>query len=127
MILGVGVDIVKIERFEKISEKNSRRFFSRVFTEREREFISGKTAQSAAGIFAAKEAVAKALGTGFVGFSPQDIEILHKKNGKPHAVLHKNARKIARRAAKRARRFVVHISISHTKTDAVAYAVFSQI
>jgi|GEM_PF-72075 len=103
-ITGVGVDIVKVERFENLSP----RFCERVFTEYERGYA--KTAQSAAGIFAAKEAVAKALGTGFIGISPGDIEIRHKKNGAPYAVVPEAGKKI-------------HLSISHTATDAIAYAV----
>jgi phosphopantetheine--protein transferase-like protein len=102
---GVGVDIVKVERFENISE----RFFERVFTTREREYLAGKNAQSCAGIFAAKEAVAKALGTGFVGISPSDIEILHNENGAPYVNFDCGKK--------------IHISISHTATDAIAFAV----
>ncbi|MCL2456731.1 MAG: holo-ACP synthase [Defluviitaleaceae bacterium] len=130
-IFGVGVDIVKIKRFENISEA----FLSRVFTAREREYITRAcreknfcssqnfhhenshfntkiNIQSAAGIFAAKEAVAKAFGTGFRGFSPQDVEILHKENGKPYVVFHKKPRRLK-----------IQISISHTDSDAIAFAV----
>ncbi|MCL2224338.1 MAG: holo-ACP synthase [Defluviitaleaceae bacterium] len=121
--MGVGVDIVKIERFKKYEGQADSRFMQRVFTARERERLAEKKAQSIAGLFAAKEAVAKALGTGFSGFSPCDIEILHKENGAPYAVLHKGAKKTARRIVKRARRFCVKISISHTETDAIAYAI----
>lgn len=131
MIIGVGVDIVKIERFENLTPH----FMRRVFTEREREYLSGRKAQSIAGIFAAKEAIAKALGTGFVGFSPCDIEILHKQNGAPYAILHNAAKKTAKSTTsnsvpqytKRSRRFSLKISISHTNTDAIAYAVISQL
>ncbi|MCL2198609.1 MAG: holo-ACP synthase [Defluviitaleaceae bacterium] len=119
MIRGIGVDIVKIDRFEKYADDMASPFMLKIFTDREREYLAGKKAQSIAGIFAAKEAVAKALGTGFAGFLPRDIEILHKKNGKPYAVLHKHAKKSAPRRCK------IHISISHTSTDAVAYAVIS--
>lgn len=108
MIYGVGVDIVKVSRFDDMSDA----FLHRVFTEREREYI--KSAQTAAGIFAAKEAVAKALGTGFTGgISPQSIEILHEKNGRPYAVLQKND-------------VSIHISISHSATDAIAFAVLGE-
>lgn len=106
MIFGVGVDIVKIARFEDISDAFSRR----VFTDREREYI--KSPQNAAGLFAAKEAVAKALGTGFRNISPRDIEILHEENGKPYALLHKSDH-------------TVHLSISHSDTDAIAFVVIS--
>ncbi|MCL1843716.1 MAG: holo-ACP synthase [Defluviitaleaceae bacterium] len=113
MILGVGVDIVKVNRFEKVSE----RFMARVFTMREREYLANKNLPSVAGIFAAKEAVAKALGTGFSGFSPNEVEILHDNAGKPYVELHCNAKKTA------GNNTAVHISISHTATDAIAYAV----
>jgi holo-[acyl-carrier protein] synthase len=119
MITGIGIDIVKVERFEKFVNAPQDAFMQRVFTMRELEYLNGKAAQSIAGMFAAKEAVAKALGTGFRKFEPRDIEILHKENGKPCAVLHNGAKKTARR--KRSRRFCVHVSISHTATDAVAY------
>ena len=136
MIIGIGVDIVKTERFEnyaaanrkeirqsegpvsrsETSDKSESRFMQRVFTHREREYLSGKNEQSVAGIFAAKEAVAKALGTGFNGFAPSDIEILHDENGKPFVTLHGGAEKIANGVR-------THVSISHTHTDALAYAI----
>ncbi|MDR0271950.1 MAG: holo-ACP synthase [Clostridiales bacterium] len=126
MILGIGVDIVEIARFEKFTEASS--FLQRVFTSCEREYLAKKThasfAASAAGIFAAKEAVSKAIGTGFSGFHPSDIEILHNANGKPFVVLHKNARKTARKLCKR--RFYLHITISHNTTNAIAYAVIAE-
>lgn len=117
MITGVGVDIVNVERFENYAAEPEARFMQRVFTPRERKYLQGKHAQPIAGIFAAKEAVSKAIGTGFNGFSPSDIEILHKENGKPYVILHNGAKKAVRRFSK------IHISISHTKTDAVAYAI----
>jgi holo-[acyl-carrier protein] synthase len=119
----VGVDIVKVERFEKYVKTPTDPFMQRVFSMRERVYLQGKPAQSIAGIFAAKEAVAKALGTGFRGFEPRDIEILHKENGKPYAVLHNGAKKAAGRVLKRSRRCKVHVSISHTAEDAVAFVV----
>jgi phosphopantetheine--protein transferase-like protein len=117
----VGVDIVKVKRFEKYAGNLQDTFVQRVFTEREIEYLAKKAhqAQTMAGIFAAKEAVAKAIGTGFRGFQPRDIEILHKQNGKPYAVLHNGAKKAAKRAF-RSRRLLIHVSISHTDTDAVA-------
>ncbi|MCL1882748.1 MAG: holo-ACP synthase, partial [Defluviitaleaceae bacterium] len=99
MIFGIGVDIVKIDRFE------NNHFIKHVFTEREREYFSKKNTQTIAGIFAAKEAVAKAMGTGFSGFFPIDIEILHKESGKPFVVLHNKAKKTMRRLLKRPHRF----------------------
>jgi len=58
----------------------------------------------------------KALGTGFRGFWPCDIEITHDEFGKPHVILHGAVKKAAGTA-------IVHISISHNETDAIAFAV----
>ena len=118
----VGIDIVKIERFKGVKPS----FVERVFTEREQEYLQGRKEQSMAGIFAAKEAVAKAFGTGFVGFSLRDIEILHDSVGKPYVVLHGAARGRMRenhRRRKLRNRREVEISITHSDTDAVAVAV----
>jgi len=121
MIIGVGVDIVKVERFAKGGCDNSR-----IFTAKEQEYImvkgSGGT-QSAAGIFAAKEAVAKALGTGFRGFWPVDVEILHDDLGKPYVVLHGAAQEAV---AKLVPSIKIAISISHSDMDAIAFAVAEQ-
>ena len=89
MIIGTGVDIVKVERFHG---QQSMRFLQRVFSANEQAYLATKGAESMAGLFAAKEAVAKALGTGFSGFFPCDIEIMHKKSGKPYVRLHGRAK-----------------------------------
>jgi holo-[acyl-carrier protein] synthase len=116
MVVGIGTDIIKIARFTRMTPH----FMARVFTAGERAYLLGKTPASAAGLFAAKEAVAKALGTGFRGFWPCDIEILHDAQGKPHVKLHNKAAKIAKRLARG--RYRVWVSISHTDTDAMAFA-----
>lgn len=117
MIIGTGIDIVKIPRFEKATP----RFMERVFTVHERAYLASKGIQSVAGIFAAKEAVVKALGTGFAGFSPCDIEILHTKQGKPYVKLHRQ-----RRGSMQLVKVNIHVSISHTKTDAIAFAIIEK-
>ena len=121
MIIGTGVDIVKIERF---GAKQSPRFMQRVFSVQEQAYLSTKGPQSMAGLFAAKEAVAKAMGTGFAGFFPCDIEITHDEMGKPHVTLHGKADEILQ---KRRSPFHFHVSISHTATDAVAFAVLEAV
>jgi len=121
MIIGTGIDIVKIDRFA--DKTNNTRFMARVFTMREREYLASKGLQSMAGLFAAKEAVVKALGCGFAGFFPCDIEILHNPSGKPYVKLHGEAKHKIKK--KRGRRFLISISISHTDTDAIAMAVVS--
>ncbi|MCL2376913.1 MAG: holo-ACP synthase [Defluviitaleaceae bacterium] len=116
MIFGIGTDIIEIARVAKAIK--GRAFLAKCFTEAEvaRCNAGGITAaENFAGYFAAKEAVAKALGTGFRGFTPKDIEIFHDDLGKPMVRL---ASHIA--APKDA---VIHISISHGKEHATAMAV----
>jgi len=119
MIIGTGVDIVKVERF---STEQSPRFIQRVFSMHEQAYLATKGAESMAGLFAAKEAVVKAMGTGFAGFFPCDIEILHDENGKPYIMLHGKAEEAVKKATFGGC-FSIHISISHSKTDAIAFAV----
>lgn len=75
----IGTDIVKISRIEKSIQRTS--FLNDVFTEKEKEYC--KTPQSFAGIFAAKEAYFKALGTG-INTRLKNLEVLHSENGKPY-------------------------------------------
>ena len=90
-----------------------------MFTSRELEKFHGFRYNSLAGIFAAKEAVAKALGTGFYGFSPKDIEIAQDELGKPLCILHGGALELFEDM----NATDIFISISHNKSDAIAYAV----
>lgn len=90
MIIGLGLDLCDIARIERAIEKPH--FLRRVFTEAERARIAEKGAQTAAGCFAAKEAVAKAFGTGISGFGLCDIEVLVDALGKPYCALHGGAR-----------------------------------
>lgn len=115
MIVGLGVDVVAIDRVARAIERP--RFLERVFLPSERERIAQKGAQTAAGCFAAKEAVAKALGTGFRGFMIWDIEIVADDLGRPDVRLLGGAK--ARFLALLADS--MHISISHA--DGVACAV----
>jgi len=123
IIVGIGTDIIKIARFEEMTDH----FMARVFTSNERAYILKKGHISAAGIFAAKEAVVKALGTGFRGFWPSDVEITHDDLGKPHVILHGGAARVAHKMIIGKHRFkrkcVIQLSISHTETDAIAFAV----
>jgi len=85
MIVGIGIDLVKIDRIDKAG-KNHPGFLERVFTEREREYCMRQKypAQHYAGRFAAKEAVLKAIGTGWsAGVKWTDIEVLHGEGGGP--------------------------------------------
>lgn len=119
MIKGIGTDIIEIERIKKAMEKKS--FINKVFNESELKDIYGKNlkANSLAGKFSAKEAIAKAMGTGIAGFSFKDIEILKDNAGRPYAVLKNNAEK----AASIFGSCSITISISHSRENAVAIAI----
>lgn len=115
-----GIDIVEIER---IREKSTNETFLRsVFTENELEYFSsrGKKAETLAGMFCAKEAVAKALGTGFRGFRPSDIEILHDELGAPKAKLYGKAAELSGDRN-------IHVSVSHCKEYATAVCFIGEI
>ena len=115
-IVGIGSDIIEIERVKEIVEKNSR-FLIRVYTEKEIEYLKIKSGYSShAGRFAAKEAVAKAIGSGISGFAFKDIEILNDKNGKPYVKLYGNAVNIAKG-------LTFLITISHSRDYATATCI----
>lgn len=119
MILGLGNDIVEIHRINDALKKNPR-FLTRVFTGNEQEYLVSRKmkTESIAGGFAAKEAVSKAIGTGFRDFSMKDIEVLRDENGRPYVILHENALKTAdQKGIKK-----IHVSISHCRTYAFAVA-----
>lgn len=115
-IIGIGVDEVEKERVIKACEKES--FLHRNYSEKER-LILQKRKTSAATNFAGKEAVAKALGTGFLGIMPSEIEILRKESGAPYVELSGNAQKVADALEIEK----IHISLSDSKTMAVAYVI----
>ncbi len=96
-IIGIGSDIVKIERIEKLIERHEQRFLERVFTAAEIEYAAAKArpALHFAARFAAKEAFVKALGSGLrQGINWPDIGIINDSLGKPSFKFHNNARKI---------------------------------
>ena len=119
MIKGIGIDITEVERIKKNMENN--RFLQKIYSERELEYLKVRkfNPQTAAGMFAAKEAVAKCLGTGFSNFGPSSIEILKDEIGKPTVVLNNNALKRADELNIK----TIHISISHTNDFAAAQCV----
>ena len=118
MILGIGNDLIDVVRIKNAITQHPR-FLERVFTEAERAAIAKKGAETAAGYFAAKEAVAKALGTGFSGFSACDISIEPNESGKPLARLTGGAlkRMVDMRGC------VMHVSITHDSGFASAVAI----
>lgn len=116
MITGIGTDLVEIARVQKAIGRSA--FLEKVYTERERELIAVRPVR-AAGNFAAKEAVAKALGCGFAGIAPREIEVLREESGMPYVVLHGRAKEKAEKAGVTR----IQISISDTAEYAQCYAV----
>lgn len=122
MIAGVGVDRLVIARIERSLERFGDRFIQRVYSEAEIEQAQakGNPARRFAMLFAAKEAVSKALGTGFrQGVSPRHIETIHQPSGKPEVILHAGAKA----AAERQGVCSVHVSLSDDDGIAMAFAV----
>lgn len=116
MIRGIGLDLCEIARMEKPAADE--RFLNRFFTAGEAAFIESKgknRAQTAAGLFAAKEALTKALGTGIV-FDLREIEIRHSDGGQPYYAL-------TGEAAERAGGDRFLLSISHDGGTAGAVCV----
>lgn len=120
LIVGVGIDIVEIRRIKNAIERNDR-FLEKIFTASEIEYLKSRNLRPEyiAGRFAAKEAVAKALGTGFRGFDFRDIEIERTTLGKPIVSLKGKAKLIAKKEGP----WNIHLSISHGEDSAVAYAI----
>ena len=116
-IKGIGCDIVSISRIAKVIV--DQKFLDKVYTVYEQDYIYQKGAQTAAVLWAAKEAVSKALGTGFVGFTAKDIEIRHNESGTPQIMLYNGAKTRAELIDVK----TVYISISHEKEQAMAFAV----
>ncbi len=122
MIVGVGIDLVEIGRIERAAERHGGRFLKRIYTPVEIEYCKGKkrSSQHFAGRWAAKEAAAKALGTGIFGSVRfRDIEITNDEKGKPLLGLTGDALALARGLG--ASRF--HVSIAHSDTHATAVVV----
>lgn len=121
-ILGIGTDIIETLRIAQMIERHGELFIRRVYTEHEIAYCSDKKAatQHYAGRWAAKEAVLKALGTGWAkGISWRDVEIRHKPGGGPVATLHGGARQVLERLEI----CHMHVSISHCRSHAIAYAI----
>ncbi|HKM40156.1 MAG TPA: holo-ACP synthase [bacterium] len=120
-VCGCGVDLVDIERIKRIRERFGLRFLGKVFTQAEREYCLARPNpdESLAARFAAKEAVAKALGLGLGQFCWQDIEIIRPQQGGPQVKLAGGCR--AQAQAMDLDR--VFVSLSHGRRQALAQAI----
>jgi holo-[acyl-carrier protein] synthase len=113
-----GIDLIEIERIAESIDRHGERFLARVFTPEERKTCAGRV-ESLAARFAAKEAVAKALGSGIDGFGFLEIEITRDEKGAPGLCLHG----VAAERAKQQGLKNWSISLSHSQSHATAIAI----
>ena len=119
MIEGVGVDVVEIPRLQRAIDEWGDVFLNKIFTEREILYAQAKQspAPHIAGRFAVKEAVAKALATGWSsGFRWKDVEVENDSSGKPTVVLHGRVSELLKGSR-------VLVSLSHSENVVVAFAI----
>jgi len=120
MIRGIGMDLERVERFHPLLEKEA--FFLRAYTPQEQKYISVRSqkAETAAGIFCAKEALSKALGTGLFRMLFPQAEVLHDTNGAPYFAFHGEM-------ARRMQGLRAHLSITHSGEYAAAYVILEEV
>ena len=119
-IIGTGVDLVEVPRFQRAIQRWGDRFLNRLFTPAELAYARARKTmvQHLAVRFAAKEAVVKALGAPKgLGLEWHDLEIAHASTGQPHVVFHGTMRRWLG--------LEIHISLTHTHQYAVATAFIS--
>lgn len=123
MILGLGIDVSRLDRVERFLERYGERFLRRILTpaETERCLSYRAVAEQVAGCIAAKEAAAKALGTGWRrGVHWKCFEVAHEMSGKPTLRIHGRAAELASEMGVKG----VHLSITHDAGFAAAVVVF---
>jgi len=116
--LRVGVDIVELARFECILRRHGTRFLQRVYTEAELAYCRHNVSRLAAR-WAAKEAISKALGTGWRGIRWRELEVIREPSGRPGVGLHGLAKDIAEGCG------ISHwaLSLSHSSESAIAFVI----
>ena len=124
-IIGHGIDIVEVARIAAMLQEHGQRFVTRCFTEAESGYAESsrrRRAEHYAARFACKEAVLKALGTGWRdGVSWRDIEVRRGPSGQPNVLLTGRCAEIADELGIE----LWHVSLSHTETNAIASVIGS--
>ena len=121
MILGIGVDLLEIDRITTVYERHGARFKNRILTAAEKIECDGRasTVNYLAKQFAAKESVSKALGVGIGKLGFRDIEIIRDASGKPNV-------RLLNDAVERFGTIKIHLSLSDTKESVSAFCVIEQ-
>ena len=123
-IIGIGSDIVKVSRIEKLVQRYDQRFSQRVFTAAETAYAFSKArpALHLAARFAAKEAFVKALGSGLrKGLNWCDVEVVNNQLGQPQLKLYNEAQKACNEM-----RATTWVSLSHEQEFALAFVVLEE-
>ena len=123
MILGIGVDLVEIDRIEKWLDKP--RLLNRVFHPDELDYAKTKgrfRTSALAGRFAAKEAFGKALGSGLKGLALKDVRVQVDESGRPEILIRGTAEKLLNQAGGD----LIHLSLSHERTLAIAQVIIEK-
>ena len=129
MIVGIGTDLVEVERIKKELVSHGEKFIDMLYTEKERTYCTRAEnlaiqAQCFAARFAAKEAFLKALGSGLRGgLKWKDVEVINNELGKPEIRIRDTAKKICENAGING----IFLSLSHTKDSAIAVVVLEKI
>jgi holo-[acyl-carrier protein] synthase len=126
MIVGTGVDLAEVHRIRESIERFGDRFTERIYTEREIAYVQKKANryERYAARFAAKEAGMKAIGTGWRrGIQWKDFEVANLPSGRPTLLLHGEAERIAETMGVTA----IHLSLTHTAENALAYVILEKI
>lgn len=125
MIVGIGLDLVKRERFAASIKKHGDRFIQRICTNSEQRYAESKGADPLhyAGLWAVKESLVKALGTGFTGgIGWHDIEVSHDALGKPMVTLSGKAKQVADAMGAE----TIFVSITHDTDWSVAQVILER-
>jgi len=121
-VLGIGTDITECLRIAKMIERHAELFINRVYTPREIHYCQKRkqSTEHFTGRWAAKEAVLKALGTGWRrGIAWRDIEVLNEPDGRPVVYVHGGVKKVVEQLGITR----LQVSISHCRTYAIALAI----
>lgn len=122
MILGLGIDVVELDRIREVWQRHGERFARRILRESEAAYCLAQSdpVPSLAARFAAKEAVSKAFGTGIgAELGWQDIEVVRHASGQPAICLHDGGARLLESRGGR----IVHLSLTHSAVHAAAVAI----
>ena len=128
MILGTGIDLIKVSRVKKALDRYGELFIKKIFSENELKKNSNKSlmASKLAKSFAAKEAFVKALGTGFTkNIYFKDISLRNEKSGKPSINLSKRVKQHLKRITPNGYEAIINISISDEKEYVISNVIIS--